>query len=290
MRALKRRLTALGDTCAESSIAGRLIELARGDQATPAGGVFGAASLPADAVRAAARSRRASPAPRLEDRDRIGDERAARDRRHRVPARERVRAAARAEGRPFRGQLPAAAQLRRRPGARRGHDARGRDGGREPRQHVVLAAGHAGQARPAQAGNRAAGPARRAGRDGGRDHASGSARRVGQRRSVARSLRYRQPRLVRPSLTEPLAAPSTFGEPQREVGPMLWLYWRRSRLVIGVTAVAVGALTGLALARGLARGRRHPDRAACRDRPVRRTSRGTPCPRLTIPRCVAACC
>lgn len=28
---------------------------------------------------------------------------------------------------------------------------------------------------------------------------------------------------------------------------MLWLYWRRSRLVIGVTAVALGALTGLAL-------------------------------------------
>src|SRR5690348_11466749 len=28
---------------------------------------------------------------------------------------------------------------------------------------------------------------------------------------------------------------------------MLWLYWRRSRLVIGVTAVALGALTGLVL-------------------------------------------
>lgn len=28
---------------------------------------------------------------------------------------------------------------------------------------------------------------------------------------------------------------------------MLWLYWRRSRLIIGLTAVAVGALTGLAL-------------------------------------------
>jgi Putative zinc-finger len=47
MRALKRRLTALGDTCAETSIAGRLIELARGDEANPAGAVFRAAALPA---------------------------------------------------------------------------------------------------------------------------------------------------------------------------------------------------------------------------------------------------
>ena len=47
MRALKRRLTALGDTCAETSIAGRLIELARGDQAVPAGGGFRSAALPA---------------------------------------------------------------------------------------------------------------------------------------------------------------------------------------------------------------------------------------------------
>jgi Putative zinc-finger len=49
MRALKRRLTALGDTCAESSIAGRLIEFARGDQAIQASGIFRAASLPAEA-------------------------------------------------------------------------------------------------------------------------------------------------------------------------------------------------------------------------------------------------
>ncbi|MGN6792933.1 MAG: zf-HC2 domain-containing protein [Streptosporangiaceae bacterium] len=44
MRALKRRLTALGDTCAESHITGRLIELARGDQGPPAGGTLGATS------------------------------------------------------------------------------------------------------------------------------------------------------------------------------------------------------------------------------------------------------
>ncbi len=48
MRALKRRLTALGDTCAESPIAGRLIELAR-DQAGPAGGAFSLAPWPAAA-------------------------------------------------------------------------------------------------------------------------------------------------------------------------------------------------------------------------------------------------
>jgi len=37
MRALKRRLTALGDSCAESPITGRLIELARGDEELAAG-------------------------------------------------------------------------------------------------------------------------------------------------------------------------------------------------------------------------------------------------------------
>ena len=37
MRALKRRLTALGETSAESAIASRLIELARSDQGVPAG-------------------------------------------------------------------------------------------------------------------------------------------------------------------------------------------------------------------------------------------------------------
>jgi len=35
MRALKRRLTALGDTCAESAIAGKLIELGGGEQDVP---------------------------------------------------------------------------------------------------------------------------------------------------------------------------------------------------------------------------------------------------------------
>jgi hypothetical protein len=49
MRALKRRLTALGDTCAESPIAGRLIELAR-DQGGLAGGAFSLAPWPAAAL------------------------------------------------------------------------------------------------------------------------------------------------------------------------------------------------------------------------------------------------
>ena len=125
-------------------------------------------------VRTAARSRRTSP-PGLEDRGRLRDERAAHHRRHRVRARECRRTAARAEGRPFCGQLPAAAQLRRRPGARRCYDARGRDVSRGPGERVVLlAAGRTGQARPAQAGDRAAWPARGAGRVGGRDHTAGS--------------------------------------------------------------------------------------------------------------------
>jgi len=46
MRALKRRLTALGDTCAESAIASRLIELARSDEHAPAGFVGASASWP----------------------------------------------------------------------------------------------------------------------------------------------------------------------------------------------------------------------------------------------------
>jgi len=41
MRALKRRLTALGETSADSAIAGRLIELGRSDQAVPASAVHG---------------------------------------------------------------------------------------------------------------------------------------------------------------------------------------------------------------------------------------------------------
>jgi hypothetical protein len=44
MRALKRRLTALGDTSAESPIAGRLIELAHTEQGIPARGPFGGAA------------------------------------------------------------------------------------------------------------------------------------------------------------------------------------------------------------------------------------------------------
>ncbi len=44
MRALKRRLTALGQTSAESAITGRLIELGRNDQAVPSGPVH--SSLP----------------------------------------------------------------------------------------------------------------------------------------------------------------------------------------------------------------------------------------------------
>ncbi len=44
MRALKRRLTALGDTSAESPIAGRLIELARSEQGARAGGPYSSAA------------------------------------------------------------------------------------------------------------------------------------------------------------------------------------------------------------------------------------------------------
>jgi hypothetical protein len=44
MRALKRRLTALGDACAESPIAGRLIELAQSEQGARAGGAYGSAA------------------------------------------------------------------------------------------------------------------------------------------------------------------------------------------------------------------------------------------------------
>ena len=44
MRALKRRLTALGDTSDDSAIAGRLIELGRGDQPAEAGPMHGALS------------------------------------------------------------------------------------------------------------------------------------------------------------------------------------------------------------------------------------------------------
>ena len=46
MRALKRRLTALGDTSAESAIASRLIEFARSDQHSAAGSVGTSASWP----------------------------------------------------------------------------------------------------------------------------------------------------------------------------------------------------------------------------------------------------
>lgn len=44
MRALKRRLTALGETSADSAVAGRLIELGRGDHSVPASAAHG--SLP----------------------------------------------------------------------------------------------------------------------------------------------------------------------------------------------------------------------------------------------------
>lgn len=49
MRALKRRLTALGETRAETAIAGRLIELAQGDQEPGAGPHGRAVWAPADA-------------------------------------------------------------------------------------------------------------------------------------------------------------------------------------------------------------------------------------------------
>jgi hypothetical protein len=46
MRALKRRLTALGDTCAEAPIASRLIELGRRDEHSSAGSVRNPVSWP----------------------------------------------------------------------------------------------------------------------------------------------------------------------------------------------------------------------------------------------------
>lgn len=46
MRALKRRLTALGETSAESAIASRLMELARGDEDSAAGSVRSSARRP----------------------------------------------------------------------------------------------------------------------------------------------------------------------------------------------------------------------------------------------------
>ncbi len=49
MRALKRRLTALGDACGDTPIAGRLIELARSDHGATAGGVYSAVPWPAAA-------------------------------------------------------------------------------------------------------------------------------------------------------------------------------------------------------------------------------------------------
>ena len=51
MRALKRRLTALGGTCAESPIASRLIEIARSDVGSPARSVGDSASWPMVDVR-----------------------------------------------------------------------------------------------------------------------------------------------------------------------------------------------------------------------------------------------
>ena len=45
MRALKRRLTALGETSDDSAIAGRLIELGRTDQAAPASAMHGSLSI-----------------------------------------------------------------------------------------------------------------------------------------------------------------------------------------------------------------------------------------------------
>jgi putative zinc finger protein len=50
MRALKRRLTALGDSCAESPITGRLIELAKGDEEIAAAMRSGATSWSVAAV------------------------------------------------------------------------------------------------------------------------------------------------------------------------------------------------------------------------------------------------
>lgn len=49
MRALKRRLTALGDACGDAPISSRLIELARSDHGAPAAGVYSTASWSAAA-------------------------------------------------------------------------------------------------------------------------------------------------------------------------------------------------------------------------------------------------
>src|SRR5258708_18748527 len=54
MRALTRRLTGIGDPCAESAIASRLIELARSDEHAPAGFVGASASWPLADLRPAA--------------------------------------------------------------------------------------------------------------------------------------------------------------------------------------------------------------------------------------------
>jgi hypothetical protein len=50
MRALKRRLTALGDACGDAPIASRLIELARSDHGAPAPGVYSTAPWSAAAL------------------------------------------------------------------------------------------------------------------------------------------------------------------------------------------------------------------------------------------------
>ena len=52
MRALKRRLTALGDACGDAPIASRLIELARSDHGALAAGVYSTAPWPAAAFAA----------------------------------------------------------------------------------------------------------------------------------------------------------------------------------------------------------------------------------------------
>jgi hypothetical protein len=214
MRALKRRLTALGDTCAESSIAGRLIELARGDQAIPAGGIFGAAALPAEVF---------GPQPGRGGRHRPGWKIAAGSA---TSALLTIGAIAFVLGNA--GGPPPAQKVV--PSVDSYLLQHSYDAGQAPASATTpvggTSAGGQGsawyfspQATPARLDPRKPGTvqlgqlAEPVG-PGGRDHTGDSPCRIGQRQSGPPSLRHRQPCRVRPSRTGRLAAPPTSGEPQ----------------------------------------------------------------------------
>ncbi len=203
MRALKRRLTALGDTCAESPIAGRLIELARSDQGVPAGRPFGGA---------VSWSATFDPPPSRGVRQiRPGWKIATGSATSALLAIGVIAfllgnvsgAASSAEGHPVGRQLPDAAQFRRGSGACRVHASRrGRGEQRPARQRrVLVAAGHTGQARSAQARVGAAGRAGRAHRFYRRHCSDRRADRVGSRQSVSGVVSYREPGRIRPCLS-----------------------------------------------------------------------------------------